>query len=61
MDIRLRNGIFYVLDVNPNPDISSETSTVYAAAEAGFSYGAMASYLIYLATKRHPKFGRHWF
>lgn len=61
LDIRLRNDIFYVLDVNPNPDISSETSTVYAAAEAGFSYQAMASYLINLAAKRHPTFRRHWF
>nr|MBC7245257.1 hypothetical protein [Chloroflexota bacterium] len=61
LDIRLRGGIFYVLDVNPNPDISAETSTVYAAAEAGYSYGAMASYLINLAAKRHPKLGRHWF
>lgn len=61
LDIRLRDGIFYVLDVNPNPDISSETSTVYAAAEAGYSYGKMASYLVNLAAKRHPVFGRHWF
>jgi D-alanine-D-alanine ligase len=61
LDIRLRDGIFYVLDVNPNPDISAETSTVYAAAEAGYSYGAMASYLINLAAMRHPVFGRHWF
>ncbi|MGC8787972.1 MAG: D-alanine--D-alanine ligase family protein [Anaerolineae bacterium] len=61
LDIRLRDGVFYVLDVNPNPDISSETSTVYAATEAGYSYGAMASYLINLAAKRHPVFRRHWF
>lgn len=60
LDIRLRDGVFYVLDVNPNPDISSETSSVYAAAEAGYSYGEMASYLINLAARRHPVFRGHF-
>ncbi|MDD5204871.1 MAG: ATP-grasp domain-containing protein [Desulfobacterales bacterium] len=57
IDIRLRNGVFYVLDVNPNADISYETSIVCAAEVAGYSYGAMLSYLINLAARRHPRFG----
>ena len=56
IDIRLRDGVFYVLDVNPNADISVETSIVCAAEAAGYSYGAMLSYLIRLATQRHPRF-----
>ncbi len=57
LDIRLRDGLFYVLDINPNADISYETSIVYAAEAAGMSYGAMVSYLVNLAARRHPRFG----
>lgn len=57
LDIRLRDGIFYVLDINPNPDISSDTSMVSAAELAGYSYGAMLSRLVNLAALRHPLFG----
>ena len=57
LDIRLRDGVFYVLDVNPNPDIGAEASMAYAAAAAGYSYGAMASQLVSLAALRHPVFG----
>lgn len=54
LDIRLREGVFYVLDVNPNPDISSDTSLACAAEVAGYSYGAMLSKMIHLAADRHP-------
>lgn len=57
LDIRLRGGIFYILDINPNPDISSETSMVSAAELAGYSYGAMLSRLVNLAALRHRVFG----
>jgi D-alanine-D-alanine ligase len=56
IDIRLRDGVFYVLDINPNADISCDTSIVYAAEAAGYSYGAMVSYLVNLAARRHPRF-----
>ncbi len=59
LDMRLRDGTFYVLDVNPNPDISRGTSMVEAARVAGYSYGAMASNLVQLAARRHPLWGRH--
>jgi len=52
MDIRLRDGIFYILDINPNPDISSDASMACAAEAAGFSFGAMGSHLIHLAAAR---------
>jgi D-alanine-D-alanine ligase len=54
LDIRLRNGTFYILDINPNPDITPETSIVQGAELAGYSYGQMISHLINLAARRHP-------
>jgi len=54
IDLRRRNGIYYVLDINPNADFSPDTSSIYAAELAGFSYGAMASCLVNLAALRHP-------
>lgn len=53
IDIRLRNGVFYVLDINANPDISRETSMAYAAELAGYSYNAMIGNILSLAVKRH--------
>jgi D-alanine-D-alanine ligase len=58
MDIRLRDNIFYVLDVNPNADISSEASMACAAEVAGISYGQMGSLFVRLAARRHPVFGK---
>jgi D-alanine-D-alanine ligase len=58
LDIRLRDGVFYILDINPNPDISSDASLACAAEAAGFSFGAMGSRLIRFAAARRPLFGR---
>jgi D-alanine-D-alanine ligase len=57
LDIRLRDGVFYVLDVNPNADISSEGSMACAAEIAGYSFGAMGSHIVNLAALRHPILG----
>jgi D-alanine-D-alanine ligase len=59
MDIRLRDDIFYVLDVNHNADISSDNSLVQAAGLIGYSYGQFGSLLINLAAQRHPLFASH--
>jgi D-alanine-D-alanine ligase len=56
IDVRLQDGVFYVLDVNPNPDINPLTSMTYAAEEAGYSYGEMGSCFVNLAAARHPGF-----
>jgi D-alanine-D-alanine ligase len=56
LDIRQRNGTFYVLDVNPNADISPDTSVTLAAGLAGYSFGQFGSMLINLAAHRHPAF-----
>jgi D-alanine-D-alanine ligase len=59
LDIRARDGTFYVLDVNPNADFSIETSLAMSAEMSGLSYGQLASCLINLAAKRHPVFGKN--
>jgi len=57
-DFRLREGIFYLLDPNPNPDISADASLALTAELAGHSYGQMGSRLVRLAAARHPLFGK---
>jgi D-alanine-D-alanine ligase len=57
LDIRLQNGICYILDINPNADISPDTSPALAAERAGLSYGKFGSLLVNLASRRHPIFG----
>lgn len=56
LDLRLRDGIFYVLDVNPNADFSPDTSLAMSAEISGISYGQLGSLLVDLAAERHPKF-----
>ena len=56
IDLRLRGDTFYVLDINPNADLSPDTSTVFAAAAKGRSYGQFISGLVGLAAHRHPVF-----
>lgn len=58
MDVRLRDNIFYVLDVNPNADISSDASMACAAEIAGISYAQMGSMIVRMAAQRHPVFGK---
>lgn len=58
IDLRLRNGVAYVLDVNPNADIASDASMALCAQAAGYSYGAMLSRFVTLAAERHPRFSR---
>jgi len=58
MDVRLRDNVFYVLDVNPNADISIDASMACAAEAAGISYGQMGSRIVQMAAQRHPVFGR---
>lgn len=53
IDIRLRDGTFFVLDVNPNADISADASMACSAELLGYSYGEMGSRLVSLAARRH--------
>ncbi|MGC9325907.1 MAG: D-alanine--D-alanine ligase family protein [Desulfomonilia bacterium] len=57
IDVRYRDHVFYVLDVNPNADISMDASMACSAEVAGFTYGEMGSYLVRLAARRHAVWG----
>jgi D-alanine-D-alanine ligase len=57
IDMRIRDGSPYVLDINPNADLSPDTSTVFAAEAAGYSYGEFIGRIINLAARRHPVWG----
>jgi D-alanine-D-alanine ligase len=59
LDIRLRDGVFFVLDVNPNSDITADASMACAAEVAGYSYGEMIGRIVNLAARRHPVFKKH--
>lgn len=53
-DFRLHNGKFYLLDVNPNNDISIDTSFAMAAESKGYSYSRMINRIAMMAFERHP-------
>jgi D-alanine-D-alanine ligase len=53
VDIRLnQKNIPYVIEVNPNPDISLDTGFVRSASSAGISYEELLYKIIVLALKR---------
>ena len=56
-DFRLRDDKFYLLDINPNNDISMYTSFALAAEMQSYSYGQMAKRIVMMAAERHPEFG----
>jgi D-alanine-D-alanine ligase len=53
IDVRLREEQPYVVDVNPNPDISNESSVMMSAQGAGLSYADLIVRLAELAAERH--------
>ncbi len=58
IDMRMKDGKFYILDINPNADICPDTSTICAAELAGYSYRDFLVNLLSLAAQRHPVWGR---
>ena len=56
-DLRLRDGKFYLLDVNPNNDISFDTSFAMAAEMNDYPYSRMVKRIVMMAAERHPLFG----
>lgn len=57
MDVRMRDSVFYILDVNHNADLSPDNSLIKAAEMIGYPYGYFGSLLVNLAAERHPIFG----
>jgi D-alanine-D-alanine ligase len=58
IDVRMKDGELYILDVNPNADISPDTTTIGAVEYAGYTYGEFGGRIVSLAARRHPVWGR---
>jgi D-alanine-D-alanine ligase len=52
IDFRVRRGKPYVIDVNPNPDISTDAGFARAAAHAGYSYPDLINRIVELAQEQ---------
>jgi D-alanine-D-alanine ligase len=52
VDLRVRNDRAYVVDVNPNPDINSESLLVIAASVVGLSYEEVVARITEFAVER---------
>jgi len=56
VDYRMgRNGKLYVLEVNPNPDISENAGLSRAARAAGLSHEELIQEILHLAVSRGPR------
>lgn len=55
IDMRVRNGVPYVLDVNANPDITLEGGFARSARVAGYDYGRAIAKILSFAAKRMPR------
>jgi D-alanine-D-alanine ligase len=54
VDLRVRDGIPYVVDVNSNPDITMEGGFARSARAAGYDYGQAIARILSLASARIP-------
>jgi D-alanine-D-alanine ligase len=52
LDVRYKDGDFYILDVNTNPYIGPECGLIKAAELVGYSYGEFGSRLVNFAWQR---------
>jgi D-alanine-D-alanine ligase len=55
VDLRIRNGVPYVLDVNSNPDITMEGGFARSARVAGYDYGQMTARILDFAAARRSR------
>ncbi|HPA87415.1 MAG TPA: hypothetical protein PK106_06430 [Bacteroidales bacterium] len=57
MDFRLRDDEFFLLDINPNNDISFDTSFAISAEMRNYPYSRLVKRIVMMAAVRHPIFG----
>jgi D-alanine-D-alanine ligase len=55
VDMRVRNGVPYVLDVNANPDITMEGGFARSCRAAGYDYGQSIARIVGFAAGRMPR------
>lgn len=55
VDIRLRDGTPYILEVNANPDISSDAGLARSAKAAGISYPTLIERILHMTMQRKDK------
>ncbi len=55
LDIRLKDDKPYVLEVNPNPDLTEGVSLLESAEQAGYSFSQALAHLVELAAERKPE------
>ena len=53
VDIRLKNGTPYVLEVNPNADLSADAGIARSSGVAGMTYADLADEIVRLAARRY--------
>ncbi|UCC71631.1 MAG: ATP-grasp domain-containing protein [Gemmatimonadota bacterium] len=54
VDIRLKGNEPYVLEVNPNPDLTEGVSFMDSAERAGYSFSAALARIVEFAARRRP-------
>ena len=57
LDVRLRGEQPYIIDVNPNPDINSESMVTMAAQAAGVSHAELIMQIVDFAAERGVRAG----